>query len=181
MTITATAPETYLRPRTVEDGHTHRCLAAAMIAAVENARDAEDMYQGEFRSLLASGEVLGWAEGYLADGTMTCTCGPVETRLPYAVGDTVRRLDGETGEVASIRTEDDGTTSVSVHMHVEENGRLVLGPGVLGVVAAFRRVTCCACDMDLNLLRGLHWIAPDASLAADYGVCPIGGGTHRPN
>jgi len=51
--------------------HDRNCLAASIIAAVENFRDAEITY-GQFVTGMESVAVTG--EGYLADGTMTCTC-----------------------------------------------------------------------------------------------------------
>ena len=79
--------------RTPEQGHTARCLAAAMIAAVENWRDyvtqeAAPPLFGRRHGALADPEdtvvpfrlwaqdngALTEAESYLADGTMTCTC-----------------------------------------------------------------------------------------------------------
>ena len=70
--------------RTLEEGHSARCLAAAMIAAIENMRDrvaedtkadaGDDRTVTAFRLLAQDNAPLTWAEGYLADGTMTCTC-----------------------------------------------------------------------------------------------------------
>ena len=68
--------------RTPEMGHEAKCLAHAMICAIENARDAiiDDAKRmnvsdvSDFRSFAQSNEALSWAEGYLADGTCTCIC-----------------------------------------------------------------------------------------------------------
>lgn len=68
--------------RTVEMGHTTRCLAAAMIAAIENQRDAvlEDgggsTADFHFRCWVQDNGPLDWADLYLREGTMTCTCPP---------------------------------------------------------------------------------------------------------
>lgn len=64
--------------RTPEQGHTKRCLAAAMICAIENARDTEDLGDIEFRILMQENIALTWADDYLATGTATCTCPEVE-------------------------------------------------------------------------------------------------------
>lgn len=63
------------------DIHSTSCQAAAIIAAVENFRDQEVHSDGptrrlnvdEFRARIAS-DLLAEADGYLADGTMSCTC-----------------------------------------------------------------------------------------------------------
>lgn len=51
--------------------HDRKCLAAAVIAGVENFRDAEISYE-EFRTGLDFALSTGYS--YLADGTMTCIC-----------------------------------------------------------------------------------------------------------
>jgi hypothetical protein len=53
--------------------HKRHCLAASMIAAVENFRDAAVIMDAEFAEF-AKRDVLATAEGYLSDGTMTCQC-----------------------------------------------------------------------------------------------------------
>lgn len=73
--------------RTPEQGHTVACMAAAVIAAVENIRDSlKDQQSARFAPLTASAadfEFATWlqdngprwdAERYLQDGTMTCVC-----------------------------------------------------------------------------------------------------------
>src|ERR1041384_2371290 len=57
--------------RTVE--HSKRCLAKAMICAVENFRDAEAITLTEFVEF-AQRDVLTTAQGYLADGLLDCSC-----------------------------------------------------------------------------------------------------------
>lgn len=59
--------------------HDRRCVAAAVIAAVENLRDDHDGHPhlSDFRAgVEAPGLLLSWADGYLADGLMPCTCAP---------------------------------------------------------------------------------------------------------
>lgn len=70
--------------RTAEEGHSARCLAAAMIAAIENMRDrvaedtksdaGDDRTVTAFRLLAQDNAPLTWADEYLASNTMTCTC-----------------------------------------------------------------------------------------------------------
>ena len=66
--------------RTPEQGHTAPCLAAAMIAAIENIRDAVTyLSPGEdtvvpFRIAMQNGEPLREAEDYLNTGLMDCRC-----------------------------------------------------------------------------------------------------------
>lgn len=55
--------------------HSKRCLAASIIAAVENIRDREDGTDHSFRIAVQNNEMLTEADSYLKDGTMTCTCG----------------------------------------------------------------------------------------------------------
>jgi hypothetical protein len=62
--------------RTPEQGHTKRCLAAAMICAVENARD-DGITDLEFRLWAQENRALTWADLYLDEGTATCTCPPI--------------------------------------------------------------------------------------------------------
>jgi hypothetical protein len=62
--------------RTAEQGHEKECLAAAMIAAIENYRD--DISSSlDFRQSAQRNEFLEVADGYLADGTFTCLCPPI--------------------------------------------------------------------------------------------------------
>lgn len=73
--------------RTPEEGHTVRCLASAMIAAIENRRDelidatTHRFYpitpvqaDFDFRIWSQDNGAMHDADGYLADGTMSCTC-----------------------------------------------------------------------------------------------------------
>lgn len=54
--------------------HTKRCLAGAMIAALENMRDDEWVTHFDFRIAAQENQALTLADGYLADGTFTCIC-----------------------------------------------------------------------------------------------------------
>jgi hypothetical protein len=56
--------------------HTKKCLARAIIAAVENARDALDTF--DFRIYAQENRFLADADGYLADALMDCVCGERE-------------------------------------------------------------------------------------------------------
>jgi len=80
--------------RTPEQGHTRACLAKAMITAIENLRDMDEVrdawlrrhsQRGEgpafessldfdFRVAVQKNEALTMADGYLADGTTECIC-----------------------------------------------------------------------------------------------------------
>lgn len=53
--------------------HSKRCLAAAIVAAIENVRDIEGLSDVGFR-LIMQDNPLHIAEGYLGDGTKTCEC-----------------------------------------------------------------------------------------------------------
>lgn len=55
--------------------HSKRCLAQAIISAVENARDEQGQTDHGFRILMQDNRALQWADEYLNDGTQTCTCG----------------------------------------------------------------------------------------------------------
>lgn len=73
--------------RTPEQGHSVRCLAQAMISAIENARDARsELFGGdeytqevEFRLWAQDNIALQWADEYLKDGTADCLCDPIDT------------------------------------------------------------------------------------------------------
>lgn len=67
--------------RTPEEGHTKQCLAAAMIAVIQDARDDEHTGDVGFRLLAQSNAPLYMADKYLADGTATCTCPPINHGL----------------------------------------------------------------------------------------------------
>lgn len=70
--------------RTLEEGHSARCLAAAMIAAIENMRDrvaedakadaGDDRTVTPFRLLAQDNAPLTWADEYLVSNTTTCIC-----------------------------------------------------------------------------------------------------------
>ena len=60
-------------PRTAEQGHTRKCLAKTMIAAIENARDAYSS-DYDFRVWAQINGALEDADNYLADGTSDCIC-----------------------------------------------------------------------------------------------------------
>lgn len=63
-------------PRPTEHLHSVKCLASAIIAAVENYRDTEHMTDIEFRLHAQDGTFLRAADEYLAEGLMNCRCGP---------------------------------------------------------------------------------------------------------
>jgi hypothetical protein len=65
--------------------HTKKCLAAAIISAVENARDDEGRDSHEFRVMMQNGIALQWADEYLSEGLQTCTCGWAKVEELYAV------------------------------------------------------------------------------------------------
>jgi hypothetical protein len=54
--------------------HTKRCLAAAIIAAVENLRDDAEETDFEFRIAMQDNYHLTLADDYLNTGLMPCTC-----------------------------------------------------------------------------------------------------------
>ena len=60
-------------PRPAEWLHTRRCLAHAMVCAVENMRDAAGS-DHDFRIMAQEGAALAWADEYLTSGTATCLC-----------------------------------------------------------------------------------------------------------
>jgi len=57
-----------------EHMHSKRCLASALISAVENLRDAERMTDHQFRMNAQEGSFLAMADDYLADGLSDCLC-----------------------------------------------------------------------------------------------------------
>jgi hypothetical protein len=80
--------------------HTKRCLARAVISAVENFRDNEDFTDGDFQDFVTRGSDVtldptryaqetpyGWAVGYLSDGTATCRCMPERGAFEKAPGE----------------------------------------------------------------------------------------------
>lgn len=78
---------TYPIIRTPEQGHTRKCLASAMICAIENQRDV-DCERGEgpvfeagldheFRLSMQKNDALNLADYYLNEGMVSCKCPPV--------------------------------------------------------------------------------------------------------
>lgn len=55
--------------------HSKECLAAALIATVENFRDEDGMTDLDFRLVAQDHTFLTVADEYLADGTKECVCG----------------------------------------------------------------------------------------------------------
>ena len=54
--------------------HSRKCLAQALISAVENFRDEQGMTDFDFRILAQENRFLVAADDYLATGLQTCTC-----------------------------------------------------------------------------------------------------------
>jgi hypothetical protein len=77
--------------------HDRHCLAAVIIAAVENLRDADRTTDVQFR-LAVDGNgpdrqtLLQVATGYLADGLMACRCQDPLAHVPQNVADEADRL-----------------------------------------------------------------------------------------
>jgi hypothetical protein len=67
--------------------HSKRCLAASIIAAVENLRDAEGVDDFEFRIEVQKNTPLEWADSYLSDATMPCSCGEYDVRRLFDMFD----------------------------------------------------------------------------------------------
>lgn len=63
--------------RTPEEGHTRRCLAKAVIAAVENLRDSSEESDYSFRLALQQNYPLLLADQYLGTGMTECLCPPL--------------------------------------------------------------------------------------------------------
>lgn len=64
--------------------HDKRCLAAALISAIENMRDAaESSY--DFRLDVQSNTMLSEADEYLIGGLQTCSCNDAAARHAYIV------------------------------------------------------------------------------------------------
>lgn len=61
---------------TPEEGHTHQCLASAMISAIQNWRDSDGMTDHEFRLMAQDGDFLSTADEYLNSGLSDCLCPP---------------------------------------------------------------------------------------------------------
>lgn len=62
------------QPMPAEYLHSARCLAHAMICAIENLRDEEGSGAHDFRLQAQAGIPLAWADEYLASGTADCLC-----------------------------------------------------------------------------------------------------------
>jgi hypothetical protein len=63
-------------PRRPEHLHSKRCASAALIAAIENLRDLENFSDLEFRLAIQANDPKEMADGYLADGLISCQCPP---------------------------------------------------------------------------------------------------------
>ena len=59
--------------RTLEQGHTKKCLASAIISYVQNLRDDNNLSDIGFQ-LMAQDGVVHPAYDYLIDGIQTCRC-----------------------------------------------------------------------------------------------------------
>lgn len=68
-------------PRSLEMGHTKQCLAASMIAYIQNIRDDEGLSDVGFQ-LVAQDGIVHPAYDYLADGLMNCICPDLEDFAP---------------------------------------------------------------------------------------------------
>lgn len=66
--------------RTAEQGHTKRCLANAMISAIQNLRDDEEESDFDFRIAMQDNYSLVLADDYLTwEGNFSiCICGSVK-------------------------------------------------------------------------------------------------------
>ena len=92
--------DVYTSRPTVEEGHSRPCLASAMIAAVENYRDAEGITDHDFRLWAQDNGVLETADGYLSDELSDCKCPPRKRiykhyftlRLHYGDGHTEKEI-----------------------------------------------------------------------------------------
>lgn len=62
------------RPMPPEHLHSQRCLAHALICAVENIRDERGQSAHDFRLRMQDGEALTQADDYLATGLVDCQC-----------------------------------------------------------------------------------------------------------
>jgi hypothetical protein len=60
--------------RTLEQGHTKKCLAAAMICVIENMRDDQNYTDTGFAIDANANMIYHTAFEYLMDGTKNCTC-----------------------------------------------------------------------------------------------------------
>jgi hypothetical protein len=78
--------------------HSKRCLAEAIISAVQNLRDNGQVDSLAFRIAAQNNAFLVEADGYLVDGLQTCTCGAYEENL---VVEMFRNDPGHAQEVAN--------------------------------------------------------------------------------
>lgn len=60
--------------RTKEQGHSKKCLANAIICAVQNVRDSEGETDFDFRIAAQDNYFLEIADEYLEGGIATCYC-----------------------------------------------------------------------------------------------------------
>ena len=60
--------------RTAEQGHTKKCLASAMISAVQNLRDDEGETDFDFRIAAQDNYFLTLADDYLETRIQSCIC-----------------------------------------------------------------------------------------------------------
>jgi len=79
--------------RTPEQGHTAPCLAKAMVAAIENARDQMGPGVYLFRIWAQDNTALQWADEYLATGTTQCICPPTADEVSDAIDQLSRVWD----------------------------------------------------------------------------------------
>jgi hypothetical protein len=61
--------------------HSKKCLAEAIISAVQNLRDNKQVDDLAFRLAAQANEFLPEADAYLNDGLQTCTCGEYEESI----------------------------------------------------------------------------------------------------
>ena len=61
--------------------HSKKCLAEAIISAVQNLRDNALVDDHAFRIAAQNNAFLPEADAYLNDGLQTCTCGAYEENL----------------------------------------------------------------------------------------------------
>lgn len=88
-------------PRPAEHLHEAACLARALISAIENLRDQDNMDSLTFRQAAQDNTFLATADGYLNDGLQSCTC---KASWTYAELDTAWKA-GEFSEVMYLAEE----------------------------------------------------------------------------
>lgn len=101
--------------------HSKRCLAASIIAAVENLRDMEFQTDHDFRIEVQKNTPLEWADSYLNDGTMTCTCGEYDVLRLFDMVQT-HGIDSAQYEASEMLKE--GTLSPDNYMRLARRVRL---------------------------------------------------------